>query len=361
MEQLNLSHSVVRSDLAELPVYVDENYGPFYVTSVLTDNLGSVRDCGPVTIRLDRSCFIRMSSDTSSQMGTEDEEAKLIYLVLRQAFDFLVSYRDATSRGDFNARLMAARSKAGMLGFAIHGNEDTMYIPCQYSLFRQLPTLEGKFNPMQKRGLYVTVNYEIECKGMDPMEMIQMALNRDLSNIKMNLLGYSDVRYMKIEKVVMEDTKNVVISCRLDQIARCSNTFSDVLWRYENNITFHRRTMMDERIYVSSNCDLVLQTVTLNDTGIYACHVRDGRYSFRWNKQPKLAYRLKVERSTYKWPDPDEFIIGLIVLIAWALFISIMWLFLLLFNYHMYTRALVIAESRRFKKREMQGQVTSIV
>ncbi|VDP88860.1 unnamed protein product [Echinostoma caproni] len=358
VKQIRELQKEIEFDLENLRDYQTEIHGPLTITYRLHDNIPSDSLCGSIRVRLDRTCFVRINPDIQTQMHYEDEEAKFNYLILRKAFDFLESWRSVVLSSEMKSRLQLARSQSRDLGFPLFENDTDIYLPCRFSLFQQLFTLDNKFLPLQKRGAFVIVDYHIKCPELDPMELINMALERDVGKMKAAILGVDDTRYMKLENVVMEDTKEVRLSCRLTRSIDCRYNMKPVLWRSTAGQTFGRRTMLNERIYMSGTCELVIQAVERNDSGIYQCFIRDPHNPAVWHRTPKLAYRLRVEKANYKLPDWNDMLIGLFVLTGWSICILVLWIILLIFNQQVHLNAMAVAKARQNRNREMAGIAT---
>ncbi|TGZ59355.1 hypothetical protein CRM22_009132 [Opisthorchis felineus] len=359
LSQIQTLQETLDHDLAALPDFVDMYFDTLHITSRLFNDLPRSTQCGEVPVRSDRACFVRIQPEVVSQLQFADEPNKLIYNVLRHTFEFLINYQLATENNQRVIRQEAARRKAAELGFYMQINDTEIYVPCTYTLFKHLPDLDGTFNPLGKRGLYSEMVYDFACPELDPMDLINLALERDVTRMKIQILGLTDIRFMKIEKVAVEGKAFLRISCNLDPQANCSSWRSDALWKFKSAVSFHRRTMMNERIYMSENCDLVITNLERNDSGTYECFVRDPRNPAAWQRVPHIAYRVSVEKASYKWPEESDLLIGLFILITWAVCICIAWSCLMGYNYHVYTSALVIAAARQKQLKEALGEVIS--
>lgn len=352
LEEIRTPLQEIKEDLARAEDLQTEVYGPLILAYKFQDNLPATSLCGPIRVKLERTCFVRINPEIQSQMFHKDVEEKFIYNMVRLAFDALTSWRFVVMPTEIQAKLRLARLQANELGFPLFENDTDMYIPCRFSLFQQMSNLGGKFTPLKKRGIYVNVNFHIKCQELDPMELISMSLERDIGKMKSTLLGVDDTRYMKLETVIMEGSEVIRLSCRLSRPVDCNTNMHPILWRAETGHSFARRTALDERIYMSGSCELVIRQVDLNDSGIYKCFIRDPQNPAKWHRAPKLAYRVKVEKKNYKLPDKNDVLIGIIVLTGWSICIFVMWVILLIFNQQVYSTALIVAKARRNRKNE---------
>ncbi|CAI2738838.1 unnamed protein product, partial [Dicrocoelium dendriticum] len=346
-EQIPALQKILDDDLAALPDFQDFRYDPLHLTSRVYNNMPKTALCGEVEIRGYRSCFIRIEPDVVDQLYSDDEDAKLIYFVLRFAFDFLVSPQYATTQGERTARENAVKQRVKELGFYHHVNDTDIFVPCQYTMFKHLPNLNNQFRPLETRGLFTKMVYDFACPEMDPMDLINLALDRDVTRMQVHLLGIDDMRFMKIERVVVDGTESVRLSCNLDKPTDCSGVRDDVLWRSKTGLSFSRRTMMDERIYVTGKCELVFQIVALNDSGEYQCFLRHTKNPSKWAPSPHIVYRVKIEKGSYKLPAINDIYVGLAILIGWAAAITVVWMILMVFNHHVHTVALTVAKARQ--------------
>ncbi|KAF7257497.1 hypothetical protein EG68_05482 [Paragonimus skrjabini miyazakii] len=351
LSQMQSLQKTIDTDLAAYQEYDNFYHEPFYLTSLVFNNLPKAAPCGTHTIRAYRSCFVRIQPDSIYDMRTFTEEAKLIYTALLYAFDFLVGHHQYDDRVRNAVMRSAAMRRAAELGFYANLNLTDIYVPCQYTLFYHLPKLEG-FKPLTTRGFYTDMNYDFVCPELDPMDLINLALERDVTKMQVQILGIEDVRYMKIEKVTIEGSQLMQLTCNLNRPVNCSGERKDVIWKTESGITFTRRTMLNERIYMSGDCSLILQTVERNDSNVYQCFTRSAKNPTMWSRSPYIAYRLSIEKANYKLPELNEFFIGLVILSVWAICIAIMWFILLAYNYHVYSSALLVAAARKHKHEE---------
>ncbi|KAA3680315.1 uncharacterized protein DEA37_0000298 [Paragonimus westermani] len=351
LSQMQSLQKTVDTDLAAYQEYENFYHDPIYLTSLVFNNLSKAASCGTHTIRAYRSCFVRIQPDSIYDMTRFTEEAKLIYTVLMYTFDFLVSHHQYDDQVQNAAMRSAAKRRSVELGFHANLNLTDIYVPCQYTLFYHLPKLEG-FKPLTTRGFYTDMNYDFVCPELDPMDLINLALERDVTKMQVQLLGFEDIRYMKIEKVTIEGSQRIQLTCNLNRPANCSELHKDVIWKTESGITFTRRTMLNERIYMSGDCSLIIQMVERNDSGVYQCFTRSPKNPTMWSHSPYIAYRLSVEKANYKLPELNEFFVGLIILSIWALCIAIMWFILMTYNYHVYSSALIVAAARKRQHEE---------
>ncbi|KAF8566100.1 hypothetical protein P879_03888 [Paragonimus westermani] len=351
LSQMQSLQKTVDTDLAAYQEYENFYHDPIYLTSLVFNNLPKVASCGTYTIRAYRSCFVRIQPDSIYDMTRFTEEAKLIYTTLMYAFDFLVSHHQYDDQVRNVAMRSAAKRRSVELGFYANLNLTDIYVPCQYTLFYHLPKLKG-FKPLTTRGFYTDMNYDFVCPELDPMDLINLALERDVTKMQVQLLGFDDVRYMKIEKVTIEGSQRIQLTCNLNRPVDCSEVHKDVIWKTESGMTFTRRTMLNERIYMSGDCSLIIQKVERNDSGVYQCFTRNPKNPTMWSRSPYIAYRLSIEKANYKLPELNEFFVGLIILSIWAICIAIMWLILMAYNYHVYSSALIVAAARKRKHEE---------
>ncbi|CAH8825165.1 unnamed protein product [Trichobilharzia szidati] len=325
----------------------DQQFNLLHITSKSFNNLTHQEECGPVVIRQNRVCYINIPRRlTDDDISIYTEEIQLLYLVLLNAFsEFGQFYDDKEQSIIWPLLEKSAKNSAIVLGFKLFMDENNLYIPCQYNLFKQLPNLEGKFKPLDIFNLHITITYDISCGESNAIEMVNLALQRDISKMKLNILGYSDIRFMKLEKLSIEHEAYLKLDCRITDAYVCDYNYYPIIWRTKNQ-TFYRRTILHERIYMNEACELIILDVRLNDSDVYSCYTRDTRQPTKWHPQPKLSYSLKIQKSHYKWPGENDILIGLIFLIIWSIFIIIIWLILMIYNLHITHESKIVANER---------------
>ncbi|CAH8435668.1 unnamed protein product [Heterobilharzia americana] len=361
--QLEQLQNKVEKEINLSEDFHDQKFNLLQITSKSFHNLTHDEDCGPIKVRQNRVCYIHIPRKVPDHVNIYTDEIQLLYFVLLNAFsEFGQFYDDQEQKGIWPFLEISAKNLAVELGFMLFMSEYDLYIPCQYNFFKQLPNLKDTFQPLKIFNLHISVTYDLSCGESNAIELVNLALQRDLSKIKLNILGYNDVRFMQLEKLSIEHEPFLKLDCRTVEKVICDGSYYPIIWRTKNH-TFYRRTLLHERIYIDDACDLILLNVRLNDSDVYSCYTRDTRQLSKWHPQPKLSYRLKIEKSHYQWPNKNDILIGLIFLILWSIFIVIIWFILMIYNLHITYESKVMAYERlrnierleRFKNERLQN------
>lgn len=355
-EEIEKYQNLIEGEMEKLEDFEDQDFHPIYMTSYLHRHVVEWKECGIITVYVLRDCYLVFKPNTNTYASMPYSELKFIYLTLRMAFDFLVLYRQATTPAEEQIMMDSSRYRAEELGFQLHVNQTHMAVPCQYSLLRQMPQGAKGFEPIKKSGLYVEINYDLKCPGIDAMSLVNLALQRDMARMKMEVLGFDDTRYMKVEKITTQGTIDFKLECFFNGSNACDQEPKPALWRDDEGIVYHRRSVFLERVYMDANCDLIIAKVTKEDEGVYQCFDRDRHDQRKWQKTAKISYRLKIQSESYALPTLMDFYIGIAVLTIWALCLTGSWAVMMMYDYHISASAMLIAavRQRRLAQRDKE-------
>ncbi|CAH8430629.1 unnamed protein product [Schistosoma turkestanicum] len=332
--QLTQFQNIVEKEIDLSEDFQDQEFNLLYITSKSFHNLTDHESCGRIKVRQNRVCYIRIPRSLPTNIDNYPEEIQLIYLILLNGFSEFGQFYDDIDQSDlWETFKQTSESQANDLGFKLFMNETYLYIPCQYNFFKQLPNLNGAFQPLKIFNLHITVTYELSCGQSDAMEIVNLALQRDITKMKLKILGFEDVRFMKLEKLAIEHEPLLKLDCHLTEDYKCDNPNNDypIIWR-TSNYTFYLRTILNERIHMNEKCELIIHNVNLNDSDVYSCYTKDTRQPNTWHHQPKISIRLKIEKSHHEWPSKNDLFTGLLFLTIWSIFILIIWFILLIYN-----------------------------
>ncbi|VDP91854.1 unnamed protein product [Echinostoma caproni] len=332
LEQLQIVQSRVRKELEKYQSWNDQTAGPFVMTSIMSEEDVYLDGCGPLTIRQERRCFIGIPVEEPPTY--EQEDYALIYRSLRDAFDFLVSFRDPT--GLPSERLaQSARKKAKQLGFPIHGNSSYLFIPCEFSLYRHLFRFGERFREFPRPGYHVDVNYDVICPTLSTHDLTELINITTLKNTTFSLPSIEDLRYIKVQRLIIEGERHLSLTCssKIEKPLQCDGPYPDVLWRSANDLTFGPKRKASENVYVTKNCELRFDEVHTYDMDIYYCFLRNPKETnIVWSQRPRIAYRLRIERIKFSWPHKSNVLVGLVVLFIWSLILSTLWVALNIYD-----------------------------
>ncbi|VDL93663.1 unnamed protein product [Schistocephalus solidus] len=335
------------------PAFVDISSEVMSITSRLTPIPQPNQPCGTFNLTLYRRCFVVIpaSMDRSSLEKLPDN-VRINYDILRRAFGFLHDWRDIADPVQKETERQNAAAKAEELGFRMQLNESHIFLPCHYTYLRHFKLTPGVPKPYSVKNLYASVQFELPCPELDPLEIINMALAGDIQAMKSEILGFEDIRYMKTEKVVVENTENYELTCGgefEETTFKCdSMQLAEIMWKYEtSNLTFMLKSFIDERVFLTPTCALHFRSIKLTDEGVYNCYRRDLRLKHQWQKRAFIAFRLKVEKPRYRLPSKMDVLVGLTLLSSWAIILIFVWIIVTLWSYDAHKHAMMQAAERR--------------
>nr|VZI52162.1 unnamed protein product [Spirometra erinaceieuropaei] len=335
--------------------FVDVSSEAMSITSRLTPIPQPNQPCGSFNLTRYRRCFLVIpASMDRGRLEKLPDDVRINYELIRRAFGFLHDWRDIADPAQRETERQNAADKAEELGFHMHMNESHIFLPCHYTYLKHLKLTPGVPKPYHVKNLYASVQFELPCPELDPLEIINMAIAGDIQAMKSEILGFEDIRYMKTEKVVVENTERYELLCggEFEEITfRCdSMQTAEIMWKYEaSNLTFMLKSFIDERVYLTPTCALHFRTVRLTDGGVYNCYRRDLRLKHQWQKRAFIAFRLKVEKPRYRFPSKMDTFVGLTFLGGWSIILVFVWTIVTLWSYDAHKYALMQAAERRRK------------
>ncbi|VDK87888.1 unnamed protein product [Dibothriocephalus latus] len=325
------------------------------ITSRLTPIPKPNQPCGSFNLTRYRRCFLvipaRMDRNSLERLP---DDVRINYELVRRAFGFVHDWRDIANPVQRETERQNAAARAEELGFQMQLNETHIFIPCHYTYLRHFKLTPGVPKPYALKNLYASVEFELPCPELDPLEIINMALAGDIQTMKSEILGFEDIRYMKTEKVVVENTAHYELLCggEFEETTFkcvCMQT-AEIMWKYEaSNLTFMLQTFIGERVFLTETCALHFRSVQVSDEGVYNCYRRDLRLKHQWQNRAFIAFRLKVEKLRYKFPSKMDVLVGLTVIGCWAGILVVVWSIVTLWSFEAHKYAMMQAAERRRK------------
>ncbi|VDO09911.1 unnamed protein product [Rodentolepis nana] len=368
------------------------------ITSKVIPITNPDQSCGEFTLTQYRRCYVVIPRSIAPEVRkTLPPAIALTYDLLVTIFKSYYTWSEAEDASVLKTQRKAAESLASELGFDLYydGKPETkesdlpeeripedeeislpqnqhLYIPCHYTYFRHFSS-EGIIpRPYLLRNLYVNMSFKQPCPEVNYMDIINLALStKDTKTLKQELLGYEEKRYMKVEKVAIDQTENYEIVCGGDgetSINNCTDPANmTIMWKNGDgkriiclgkclkSVTFQPQSEIGERVFVDSDCKLVFSRVKTIDEGIYLCYKRHQKVPNQWQAGAFASYRLKIEASSIKFPSSTQVCLGLIIITIWALVLILVWILLSFWTFEVNRYALVEASERiRRKEREMK-------
>ncbi|TPP65219.1 hypothetical protein FGIG_03488 [Fasciola gigantica] len=333
LEQLKTIQTRVRRELERTKVVRDQEVGPFMMTSIYSSEDAYLDRCGPLTIRQERRCYMRIP--VKEPPIFQDDFHYFIYKPLRATFNFLVSFRKSEGL-ERSYSLQTAQMRARQLGFQIHNNDSYLYIPCEFSLFRHFFQFPPMFREFPRVGHHVDVHYDVICPQMKALDLVNMKMTSTLRNLTFNLSDMKDLRYTKVERLIMQGERDLSLKCTTsrDRPPRCDGSYhDDVLWRSGNGLTFNKNRTPENNVYIKQDCSLHFVEFHIYDVDIYYCFLRDPTETHVvWSRQPRMAYRLHVEHRKFDWPNRNDVLTGLMILMILSVLLSVEWTALIFYD-----------------------------
>lgn len=326
LEQVKTIQNRVRQKLESHRVSKDQVSGPFVMTSIVTTEDAHLDRCGLLSVRQEQRCYIKLP--VTKPKIFHEEFHRFLYKSIREAFGFLVSSRNSEGlvQGD---RFHDARMRANHLGFQLSDNDSFFYIPCDFSLFRHFFQFPPVFHEFPRPSYYVNVKFDVICPQKTVSDLLEIQAISELRNLTFNLPDIKDFRYIKIERLVMQGERDLNLLCQSkgDHPFKCDGIAKDdVLWRSGNGLTFSTTRMLNANVYVNTDCSLHFDEFHLYDVDIYYCFLRDPiETHLVWSNQPRMAYRLHMERKKFDWPNRNDVIVGLMILAVLTVLLTIQW------------------------------------
>nr|CDS26418.1 conserved hypothetical protein [Hymenolepis microstoma] len=385
-KDVNSIISEARKLLRESKDFKNYNSTAMDVTSKIIPISNPDQSCGEYSLTQYRRCYVVIPSSLDPEIRkTLPPAISLTYDFLTTIFKSYYSWMKAEDPGILKTQRRAAEISASELGFDLYydGKPETQesdlpeersaeeeefslpqnkhyYIPCHYTYFRHFSS-EGIIpRPYMLRNLYVNMSFKQPCPEVNYMEIINLALStKDSKSLKGELLGYEEKRYMKVEKVAIDQSENYEIVCGGDSqtsVLNCTDPANmTIMWKHGDGVTFQPQSEIGERVYVSPDCKLVFSRVRTIDEGIYLCYKRHLKVPNQWQVAAFASYRLKIEASSIKFPSSTQVCLGLIILTLWALVLIVVWILLSFWAFEINRYALVEAsERKRRKERDMK-------
>ncbi|CAL8071703.1 unnamed protein product [Calicophoron daubneyi] len=321
-EQLKLEEGKYTRRLLDYKIWNAQKVGPFLITTKLWKQKPDTGGCGLVTIRQSRRCYICLPATKPEKFSSCQE--KEIYRILRDTFDFLVNSPEKNLFGG-SQRDHWSRNRAESLGFTIYGNGSHLYVPCEFTLFEGLFNFSDYFSPFPRRGCHVDLKFDVKCGGYKLRDLLDLYKQTEVASLSFELPRLSDFRYIKIQRLVLEGERGLLLHCPVTREVKCdSPKEATVQWKSGNGVTFGKKSLPDENIYVTDGCDLMFEEVHRFDIDIYYCYVRESEgQSTEWPVQPKIGYKLQMgEQQGLHWPSGNNVLIGVTVLIIWAVILA---------------------------------------
>lgn len=361
------------------------------------NNLTEDIPCGmKVTIREERNCFIKLPY----LIRTHD----LFELAIKEAFGYFFEpfFNDDTSveNVDINFLKKSARYHAKNFNFELYYDRFYFYLPCTYTLFHRILKYKTAINLYGSQFyIYSLFNYTLKCSNDDinPLDLVNMVLQRDIASLKMEAGGVQDKRFMKIEKIAVENSENFMLDCQtqLDTIyqtnntatddhnnnnktnsnethpilkpyvfmTRCVDDYLDVKWFDTDGHMYFPQTAAKEHIYVDENCRLVFRKIQFHYANVYSCYRKKTKTtvgtSSKWNDIPFLSYQLRVTQAYYNLPKLEDILIGLTILTIWTFLVILAWFVVSIYYVEQSEKAHEIACARldKLEKKRQRSKI----
>ncbi|KAF5395040.1 hypothetical protein PHET_08587 [Paragonimus heterotremus] len=330
-EQLVQLQALARRDLLDYSGWSDRSVGPFTMTTKLIEDDIYIGQCGQLKVGQERQCYITIPAIEPNYYNKT--EHMYTYRILRDAFDFLVSARGVTGQSGGRRVQSVFREQMKNLEFDFHGNGSHLYIPCGFSLFKHLFDFTDEIKGFPGPSYRVEITYDVACIDAGSEKFIEMARMSDFSQMNWSIPVLREFRYTKVQRIVYAGEEGLLLKCPTHEPLTCNATYADALWKSGNDLTFNERRVKTENIYTTPECDLYFEVAHYYDMDIYYCYLRDPiKPNEVWSRLPRIAYQLQMEKATFKWPRENDVYVGIVILTAWSLFLSSLWILLSLYD-----------------------------
>ncbi|CAH8825159.1 unnamed protein product [Trichobilharzia szidati] len=353
VEQIDIIQNQARIALNNISELNDRQYDYMTITFKPDYDHNVIRYCGKIKINQYRRCYLKVPRHESiMEIDEGNNEVRETGKILRSSLGLITRLEDQGS----NSAHQLAVNKARRLGFDVYNDSKYIYIPCEYELLQHMSIPIPDFPPA---GVHAEVNYEILCKQIHPMKFITLLDQKHLINQPIQIKTIRDYHYLKIQNILIENQKNVVLKCNVNKIRQlnCTKKHMDAIWKSSRDITYTLKTEKNELVYITEDCDLKFKVIRRSDSGTYYCHTRNSSsyitsrnnksYVSLWTGKPVIAYRLHIQRGIYEWPLKNTVKTDMMILFLWSLILTVIWVIYAFYKLHAQNLALDLALRRR--------------